>query len=210
MRNIELNQIQLDALREISSIAAGNTATSLSTMLDKKVDITVPNIMVEALEMVPEALGGREEIRNVIHFSVSGQILGNILLILPTSESLKLINVFTDQEVTQVENLDEMALSALKELGNITVGTYLRALGQELEMKITYSIPEFASDMLGAIFDQILAKLSLQAEYAVMVENEFTVEEVVYQTHLIFIPEPKTLKVMLKALGVWESEYGEE
>ncbi len=45
---VEFDKIRLDAFREISSIATGNAATSLSVMLGKKVDITVPNIMVEA------------------------------------------------------------------------------------------------------------------------------------------------------------------
>jgi len=201
---MELNQIQLDALREISSIAAGNTATSLAGMLDRKVNITVPNIMVEAIERVPEALGGDQNVANVIYFSVSGQIPGSILLILPVAASLRLVNILTGNKAAQAESMDEMGLSALKELGNITTGAYLRALAQGLKLKkkITYSVPGFASDMLGAIIDGILARLSLEACCAVIVENEFTLEEVVCRANLIFIPEPKGLNIMLKALAV--------
>lgn len=53
-----------------------------------------------------------------------------------------------------------MGLSALKELGNILSGSYIQILSQELKMKIKYSVPGFASDMLGAIFDEILAPQS--------------------------------------------------
>lgn len=204
MAEFDLNHIQLDALREISSIAAGNAATSLSSMLGKRVNITVPNVMVEALERVPKALGGEENITNVVYFSVSGQVSGSILLILSISESLKLVNVLTGKKAPQAEGLDEMGLSALKEMGNITTGWYLRAMSQGLKMKITHSIPGFASDMLGTILDGILARLSLEAEHAVMMENKFMVEKDVYKGHLIFIPEPGALKVMLQALGVWD------
>ena len=56
MTYVEFDRIRLDALREISSIATGNAATSLSAILGERVDITVPNVMVEALENVPELL----------------------------------------------------------------------------------------------------------------------------------------------------------
>ena len=101
MRSIELDQIQLDALREISLIAAGNTATSLSKMLGRKVNIAVPSVMVESLENVPEALGGKENVANVVYFSVNGQVPGSIFLILRESESLRLASVLTGKEAAQ-------------------------------------------------------------------------------------------------------------
>jgi chemotaxis protein CheC len=204
MRSLEIDQIQLDALREISSIAAGNTATSLSIMLGRKVNITVPKVEVESLENVPESLGGKENVANVVYFSVSGRVPGSIFLILPTPESLRLASALTGKAAAQTGSLDEMGRSALKELGNITTGTYLSAISQVLGLRITHSVPGFASDMLGATLDGILARLSLKAVYVVIVENEFRVEKDVYGTHLIFVPEPEALNIMLKALGVWK------
>jgi chemotaxis protein CheC len=197
---IELNQNQVDALREINSIAAGNAATSLSVMLGKRVIISVPIIMVEASGKIPEALGGEENIVSVVYFSVSGQLSGSILLMLSVSESLRLVNILTGQKVDQTERIDEMGISAIKELGNITIGTYLRALGQALNLRITHSIPGFASDMLGALLDGTLAELSLKSKHVVMAENTFIMEENSYRGHLIFILEPKSLQIMLKAL----------
>jgi chemotaxis protein CheC len=204
MRSLEIDQIQLDALREISSIAAGNTATSLSIMLGKKVNITVPKITVESLENVPEALGGKENAVNVVYFSVSGRVPGYIFLILPLPEASRLASALTGQAAAQSGNLDEMGRSALKELGNIITGTYLSTVSQVLGLRISHSVPGFAADMLGAILDGILARLSLKAVYVVIVENEFRVEKDVYGTHLVFVPEPEALKIMLKALGVWK------
>jgi len=200
MAAIELSQIQLDALRETSSIAAGNAATSLSVMLGKKVDISVPTIMVEASGKIPEALGGEENIVSAVYFSVSGQLSGSILLMLSVSESLRLVNILTGQKVDQIDGINGMGISAIKELGNITIGTYLRALDQTLNLKIIHSVPGFASDMLGALLDGTLAELSLKSEHVVMAENTFIVEEDMYRGHLIFILDPKSLHIMLKAL----------
>ncbi len=39
----EINEQKLDALKELGNIGAGNAATAISTMLNKKIDITVPS-----------------------------------------------------------------------------------------------------------------------------------------------------------------------
>ncbi len=203
MTVVDFDKIRLDAFREISSIATGNAATSLSAMLDRKVDITVPNIMVEALENIPELLGGAEKIMTTVYFTVSGQVPGSILLLFSSSESLRLVNILTGQKIDQIEGLDEMGISALKELGNIVIGSYVRVLAEGLKLAIGYSVPGFTYDMMGAILDETLARLSLETKNGVIVESEFIVREKIYRGHLAFILAPKAVNDIIKALGNW-------
>ncbi len=204
MTFVEFDKIRLDAFREISSIATGNAATSLSAMLGKKVNITVPNIMVETSEKVPELLGGTEKIMTAVYFSITGQILGSILLVFSSSESLRLVDILTGQKADQIENVDEIGISALKELGNIVIGSYVRVLAEGLKMTISYSVPGFTYDMMGAILDEPLARLSLETKDAVIVESEFIVRDKIYRGHLVFILAPKAVNSIIKALGSWE------
>jgi len=203
MTSIDFDKIRLDAFREISSIATGNAATSLSAMLDRKVDITVPNIMVETLEEIPELLGGAEKAMTTVYFTVSGQVPGSIFLLFFSSESLRLVNILTGQKVEQIEGLDEMGISALKELGNIVIGSYVRVLAEGLKMAIGYSVPGFTYDMMGAILDETLARLSLEQKHGVIVESEFIVRDKIYRGHLAFILAPKAVNDIIKALGNW-------
>ena len=204
MKVVEFDKIRLDAFREISSIATGNAATSLSAMLGKKVDITVPNIMVEALEKVPELLGGSGRIMTVVYFSISGQVSGSILLVFSSSESLRLVNILTGQKTDHVECLDEMGISALKELGNIVIGSYMRVIADGLKVTIRYSVPGFTYDIMGAILEEPLARLSLETQDAVIMESEFIVRENIYRGHLVFILGPQAVNSIIKALGSWD------
>ena len=205
MRTVELDHIRLDAVREISSIATGKAATSLSAMLGKNVNLTVPNVLVEELENIPELLGGREKTASVVHFTISGQVSGTILLVFSASEILGLVNTLTGQKLSQIESLDEMGLSALKELGNIIIGAYMRVLAEELKLRASYSVPQFNYDMLGAILDQSLALMALETEHAVIMESEFLVREQVYRGHLIFIMTQKTVNTIIRALGILQN-----
>lgn len=213
MAEIELDQVRLDRLREISSISAGNSATSLSVMLGRRVDITVPDIMVESVVRVPAVLEMEENIASVIYFSVMGQVSGSIFFVLPFSESLKLVDILTGKRVGHTGDLNDAGVSALKELGNIAVGSYLSAMAKMLKMSIRFSSPEFALDMIEAVLREVLPGLCLEAEDVVIVKNGFTVERDMHGGHFVFIPEPEALKTIFQALRIEDkarSEAGSE
>lgn len=200
----DFNQIRLSALREITSIATTSAAASLSMMLYRKVDIAIPSIEVEEINNIPALLGEREQETTAINFAVSGEIQGTIMLTLSPSECAGLISILTRRRVQNIKNLNELELSAVKELGNIIIGSYIRMLSDGLKVKIRYSPPGFAYDMLGAILDDSLARLSSQARQAVVMQSEFIIRKKVYQGYLIFILTTDSTSVLIKALGEWK------
>ena len=197
----EFDQIRLDAFKEITSIATGNAATSLSIMLGKRVDITLPSIVVEEVTDIPALIGEREKKVTVLNFTVSGQFRGNIMLLFSPSECLGLINILTGQKIHNIENLNEMEVSAIKELGNIVTGSYIRVLAEGLGVSTKYSTPAFAYDMLGPVFDETVACLSSETEQAVVMESEFIIKDEVYRGYLVFILTPNAVRILIKALG---------
>ncbi|RKY10728.1 MAG: hypothetical protein DRP56_00205 [Planctomycetota bacterium] len=201
---VDFDKIRLDAFREVVSIATSNAATSLSKILDMKVDITIPNIIIEPIEKVPDLLGGSESEIMTVYFKVNGDISGSsILLMFSESESLSLATILTGQETDCIENLDDMGVSALKELGNIVIGAFMTVLANGLKMKIGYSVPGYAYDMVGAILDETLSQLSLETEQAVIMESEFIVREKIYRGSLVFVLPPMAVDNIIQALGNW-------
>ena len=207
MTLVDFDKIRLDAFREIVSIATAHAATSLSQLLDMKVDITIPNVMVEPIEEVSDLLGGSDNEMVTIFLKVNGQISGSsILLLFSPSESLRLAHILTGQKTDCIENLDDMGVSTLREMGNIVIGSFMTVLANGLKMKIGYSVPGYAYDMVGAILDETLARLSLQTDHGVIVESEFIVREAIYRGNLVFLLPPTAVDDIIKALGNWSRE----
>jgi chemotaxis protein CheY-P-specific phosphatase CheC len=77
----DLNEIQLDALREIGNIGSGNAATALSQMLDRPVNIAVPRVTVLDYQTVAERLGGPEELMIGLLLTISGDLTGMIMFL---------------------------------------------------------------------------------------------------------------------------------
>lgn len=201
MSEFYLSQVQLDTLKEISSISAGNTATSLANLFGVRVEITTPEILVEAIENVPEVLGGRDTVAHVLYFSISGQISGVIILIFSEKEALKMVNTLTKKHNTEFDHWGEMEISSLKEFGNIVVGTYLRFLQQNLDITSTVSVPGYTQDMLGAVLDGVLARFSLKTDFVIILGNNYLLDNEISNLQFVFLLEPTELKTILKAIG---------
>lgn len=202
MGNINLTDVQIDALREIGSVGAGNAATALSKLLGKKIRISVPDTRVVRLEDVPEKLGGTEKIITAVYFQAVGNISASILFMFQSSDALRIVDLLTDKEIGHTKILDEFSQSALKELGNITTGSYVFAMSEFIKLSIFHSTPSLVTDMLGAVLDGILIRLGIEAEHALIIETEFTVGENIVKGWFLFIPDTDGLRVILDAIGM--------
>lgn len=202
MGNINLTDVQIDALREIGSVGAGNAATALSKLLGKKIRISVPDTRVVRLEDVPEKLGGTEKIITAVYFQAVGNISASILFMFQSSDALRIVDLLMDRKIGETRILDEFSQSALKELGNITTGCYLFAMSEFIKLTIFHSTPSLVTDMLGAVLDGILIRLGMEAEHALIIETEFTVGENIVKGWFLFIPDTEGLRAILDGIGM--------
>ncbi|NLT94239.1 MAG: chemotaxis protein CheC [Clostridia bacterium] len=197
-----LNNLQKDALKEIGNIGAGNAATSLSTLLNKRINMAVPNIFILPFSQVVELMGGAEKPVAGGYLQVSGIAPMSMLFVLP-EDSLKLfLNILIGKPMSEKIQLDEMDISVLKEITNILAGSYLTALNGFTNIEFNPSVPALAFDMAGAILGNVLQLYGEVSDYALVIESIFMEEEKEVKGHFFLLPEPGTLEIMLQKLGV--------
>lgn len=193
-----LSMIQLDALKEVSNIGAGNAATALSMLLNKKIDMSVPSVNVVRLEDVVEATGESEVSGTVVR--VIGDIAGNILLVFEEDTVKKIIGKLIGSE-TDVNS--EMGQSVLCEIANIISASYMNSIAQLTNLAIAPSVPAVAYDMLGAILTTTFIESNQYDEYILDIETIFlddTEENI--GGHFYYIPMPGSLEKILKSIGI--------
>jgi chemotaxis protein CheC len=193
-----LNSMQLDALKEVSNIGAGNAATALSMLLGKKVDMTVPAVNVVRLEDVVAEDGECEVAGTVVR--VLGDISGNILLVFLEKTARNIIGklVGCDQSPDS-----EMGRSVLCEIANIISASYMNSIAQLTGLVIAPSVPAVAYDMLGAILTTTFIESNQYDEYILDIETVFlndTEEDI--GGHFYYIPMPGSLEKILKSIGI--------
>src|SRR2546421_11578203 len=106
-----LTELQLDALREVANIGSGTAATSLSEMLARGIDISVPTVHALPLPSAFEAVGGREDPVFGVVVPVDGDLDATVLLTFRGADADVLCTLLA------VEPGSELAASALGEIG---------------------------------------------------------------------------------------------
>jgi chemotaxis protein CheC len=195
-----LTPLQLDALREVGNIGSGNAAVALSTMVDKKVLLSVPRASLVPLVKVSDLVGGAETPVVGIYLHISGDASGSMLLLLEEGSAEQLAHLMCSP--AHIGELTTVEQSALQETGSILAGSYLNALSQMTSILLKPSVPGFAMDMAGAIIDFILVEISQSEDYVLVIETEFDIMDRKIRGHLVLFPDLGSLDIILGRLGV--------
>lgn len=198
----DLNEIQLDALKEIGNIGSGNAATALSEMLAREVNISVPKISVLDYGSVCDTLGGPEQLLVGILFGISGDITGMIMFLLHKEFAHMVLNSLVGSEFDGYSELDEMDQSTIQEVGNIMAASYVNAMSALSGLAIEVSVPTMNVDMAGALLSVPAIYYANISDKIVVIENEFGNKSAGSSSHVLLIPEVEGLTILMKSLGL--------
>lgn len=196
-----LNFMLLDVLKEIGNIGAGNAATAFASIVNKKIDMDVPQIKILDLKEVADILGGAEKPVVGIYFEIDGDIKGNIMFILDIYSARSLLNLlFMNNKESQEFN--DMDISALSEVGNILAASYINSLSMLANMILKISVPSIAIDMAGAILSVPAIQFGFISDKVLFIETQFKDGNSQVTGNLFLIPEIESFEKMLQKLGV--------
>ena len=184
MEKSNFSSMQLDALMEVSNIGVGNAATAMSSLLGRRVDMTVPAVNMVKLEKIIDDAGESEVIGIIVR--VLGDIPGNLLIVFELEVAYNMVSLLTGKVE---EEISEMGESVLCEIGNILCGSYMNAISQVTGLKVLPSVPAISCDMMGAILVTTFIEAGQYEEYILDIETAFLNESSSdVGTHFYYIP----------------------
>lgn len=152
--------------------------------------------------------GGSDNIAAGVFLRIEGDAPGSMFFMLPLEQATNFIRDMIGDETVQLAEppYEELALSALQELGNILSGSYLSALSDFTNLSLYPSVPALAIDMVGAIVSYGLIELSQVSDYAIVIntalnEDEKSISETV-KGHFFLLPDPDSFHTLFESLGV--------
>jgi chemotaxis protein CheC len=188
--------MQLDALRELANIGSGTASTSLSGMLGRPVDISVPAAAALTFADAIDMIGSPEEEVTGVVLGVVGEMEGIVLLLMRVADAAGLCNLLG------VDADSEMGQSALSEIGNIVGTSYINALAQMTGLNIEPSPPQSATDMLGAIVSSVLAGVAGAEDVALVLDSDLEVEGEDCSLSFLMLPTRDGVEELLGRLGL--------
>ncbi|WP_407357056.1 chemotaxis protein CheC [Methanolobus sp. WCC5] len=168
----ELDSFSIDAFKEIGSIGMGNATTSLSRMIEKRVQLNLSDARLfepsAIVDMIPDSIT-----MTGIMIPIHGDLNGLAMLMFEFGNAVYLSNLL----LQGIEHEDDPDIyeSALLETGNIIAGSYLSSLSSFLNLSIMHSVPDISIGPIADILDRGLSMMHTESGNILNIETMFMV-----------------------------------
>ncbi len=198
----DMNLQELDVMKEISSIGTSHAATSLSKLLQKEVRISIPEVSILGYEETVERIGTIEELVAATLVRMSNEVNGLMLFVFKLDLANVVLGKLIDKQYESFEEMDEMAYSALEEVGNIIICSYVNAFTKLVDVEIDLSVPSSTMNMLGGILTVPIAEYGYVTDKLMYINAEFIIDGEKLSDGLLMLPDIESLNGILEKLGV--------
>ena len=198
----DMNLQELDVMKEIGSIGTSHAATSLSKMLQKEIRITIPQVSILGYEEAVDRIGDMEQIVAATLVKMSGDVDGLMLFLFNLDFANTVLEKMIGESYSGFETMDELANSALTEIGNIIICSYINAFSQLVNVDIELSVPSATINMLGGILTVPIAEYGYETDKLMYCNADFVMDGKNLSDWLLMLPDIRSLNEILTKLGV--------
>lgn len=200
--------MQLDAIREVGNIGTGNAATALSQLLSCMIDMDVPKVKLVSIYDLAQHYGEPDQQVAAVFVRSLGGFDCSLIFIQDEEDARMMVELLLKQQFGDYMPQDipqELSDSALSEVGNIILSSFLNAINILLGSQHQISVPGVAHDMLSSILDVVASIFGQMGEMALMVNTELRIggtDDSTISGNIVMIPDPDALEVLLRKLKV--------
>jgi len=200
---MEFTEFQMDALQELANIGSAHSATTLSQMLNTNISMSVPKIDIIDISKVGEFL--TDELTTMVIFELQGEIPhgGFLILHFPRDSAMRTADIMQriDSQSklasgpTKIDNpFSEMDQSAILEVGNIMVSSFLSAASDLIGLLMLPSPPVLVVDMAHAAITSLVAQMTVEVDDVILFKVKLTSDEHKIAGNILIFLEVNTLQ----------------
>ena len=133
---------------------------------------------------------------------MSNEVNGLMLFIFKLDLANAVLEKLIGRRYEDFQELDELAYSALEEIGNIIICSYVNAFTQLVKVEIDLSVPSSTVNMLGGILTVPIAEYGYVTDKLMYINAEFIMDGEKLSDGLLMLPDIESLNSILEKLGV--------
>lgn len=173
---MEFTAVQKDAMQELANIGAAHSATTLSQLLNSQIGMSVPEIDVVDIGDVSRFVS--DELTTMVVFELQGDIPhgGFLILHFPRDSAVRTAHIMQGDESAHL-TFSEMDQSAILEVGNIMVSSFLSASSDLLGFNLLPSPPALIVDMAHAAITSLIAQMTVEVDDVILFRVKLTSDE---------------------------------
>lgn len=201
---MDTNSLSYDILKEIFNIGVGKAAEMLSEIIDRKVILDVPDILI--LEKEDKKI---DKVKNiplgtVMVSSIDFQkdINGKAKLIFPANKMKSFLDLCKGEEGDEDLGFTDLDFDILKEVGNIILNSLVGEIGNMLNLQLKYTLP-----VVDLFHEEDFSKiLSSEEGPNIILYISFLVEEIEIEGAIIIDLTLRSLRDLNKIIKMMEED----
>ncbi len=169
------------------------TACNLSEMMGRTISIDVLDVETIPIGKVFDVVGSPEAETAAAYLLIEGDLSGQAILMLGLDDALHMVDLLMGDPPDTTQVLDGLGRSAIAEVGNVTVASFLNEVASFTGIEARPSPPVVIVDMMGAILNVVITPVAATGNDLVLVKTKFQETERIVQAHFWVLPEPKMI-----------------
>jgi chemotaxis protein CheC len=196
----EMDEMTKGAFQEAGNIGMGHLATALSKMVNREVKIDIPVVEMLSLdEIISRASNGKQKSVVGIHLSISGDVTGGTLILLPKFSALSFSDLLLKKSIGTTTKIEEMEIRKLREMGVRLCSSYMRVVNEFLGINLAIGDPRMEVNMEG-VTDFIKKEIGQLADEFIVVKGECYIPSTNSRNEFNMLFEPEASDVIMAAI----------
>ena len=171
---MELSDSKKDILKELFNTGVGKACSALNIIVGSPVELSVPDINVfRRDDLIKEFPLLGESTLSSVGQKFSGPFSGTALMVLESQSASKLISLLIDEDES-APDFEAIKGETLAEVGNILLNGIIGTLGNMVDKRFTYSLPELHEGSVDSVVSLGYGEGDL---VIILVKTKFNVSE---------------------------------
>ncbi|WP_134671936.1 chemotaxis protein CheC [Halorussus marinus] len=185
---------KLSTLQEMAQSGAATAADSVSAMTGIDTAVDISELRFAPIESIPAELSDRRHVGVVLGFGEGPD--GYVLILFDESSARAVVDALAP-DAAATDSFDEMAESAIREIGNVMTSSFVDGWANVLDTTIAISTPQFVDDMGRAVADSVVARLGQRQAFAFLFDATIRADDRAFDCEIYAIPEETQLEATL-------------
>ncbi len=197
-------------LATVLATGLARAGDALGALSGHEVTIANPSVAACSPAEVIDSAGGPDAVVVGVYVGITGSLTGHALLLLPPEGARRLAGILLegmrDPDAAQGGpddgfELDPLEMSALQEVGNVTISACLNELGRFFPIPVHPTIPQAIVELAGAILDAVLLDLVAESDLLLAARTTFTINGDHVDGTILILPDRRSLTALAVAIA---------
>ncbi len=200
MSQISLDPVDQKILERAVHLGLQHAAEGLSGMIGRPVRLEASRILVLPFAGVRSALPPNEDVMLGVSLTLNGEWSAQVMLLFEPHMANDLVDLLLGQTLGTTTTLDDLARSALAEVGNVMGAFFAGTIADLAGTLFVPSTPELSEGSITTLLENRLADIASRFDSVLLIETRIAEDQGGVRGYFIVLPDPMELQRLIAVL----------